>query len=343
MMGERTRPFFSIIIPIYNIEKYLNDAIKSVLNQTFGNFELILIDDGSLDKCPDICDKYAAQDRRIKVVHRKNAGVVEARKVGASIAKGLYLIPLDGDDWLELSALQDIYNIITFNQEPDIICFRIIESNGIHECKNKVYNHPGYYSRKDIEKDILPMLIQKEDATYFAPSVCSKAIKTDLFIKCQNQVSSSVLIGEDSICTALCVYNASSIYIMSDYLYYYRIHIESITKKHKALSMELPKYYAENVKRVFDDSEFDYMGQLYRKVVHELFFVIVSQFNRKDSYFNIRKDIILVLKDPFFEECIKNAQFKNSKKACLMMIALKHKFIILFRIYHIVKQKRLKV
>ena len=73
---------FSIVVPIYNVEKYLRDCIESVLNQTYKNFELILIDDGSPDNCPEICDEYAAKDERIKVIHKKNGGLSSARNSG---------------------------------------------------------------------------------------------------------------------------------------------------------------------------------------------------------------------------------------------------------------------
>ena len=89
---------FSVIVPIYNIEKYLKRCIDSVLAQSFGDFELILVDDGSPDNCPAICDEYAAKDERIKVIHKENGGLVSARQEGIKIASGDYVFHLDGDD-----------------------------------------------------------------------------------------------------------------------------------------------------------------------------------------------------------------------------------------------------
>ena len=91
---------FSVIVPIYNVEKYLGECIESLINQTFKNIEIILIDDGSPDNSPKICDEYAEKDNRIKVIHKENGGVTSARKVGANAATGDYIVCVDADgDW----------------------------------------------------------------------------------------------------------------------------------------------------------------------------------------------------------------------------------------------------
>ena len=104
--------FFSVIVPIYNVEKYLRRSIDSVLSQTFSDFELILVDDGSPDNCPKICDEYVQKDHRIKVVHKKNGGLVSARQAGISIAKGEYMFNLDADDAITPDALMSAHEII---------------------------------------------------------------------------------------------------------------------------------------------------------------------------------------------------------------------------------------
>ena len=91
---------FSIVIPIYKVEKYLRPCIDSVLQQTFRDFELILVDDGSPDSCPQICDEYAAKDARVKVVHKINGGQASARNAGLEVAQGDYVCYVDSDDYL---------------------------------------------------------------------------------------------------------------------------------------------------------------------------------------------------------------------------------------------------
>lgn len=91
----------SIIVPIYGVEEYLNKCINSIINQTYKNLEIILVDDGSPDKCPEICDAFEKKDDRIKVIHKKNGGLSDARNAGLDIAHGDYFVFVDSDDWLK--------------------------------------------------------------------------------------------------------------------------------------------------------------------------------------------------------------------------------------------------
>ena len=101
----------SVIVPVYKTEKYLPKCIDSILNQTYNDFELILVDDGSPDNCPHICDKYAQSDSRIKVIHKKNGGVSSARNLGISVARGTYIWFVDSDDYIEPFSLQRLFEV----------------------------------------------------------------------------------------------------------------------------------------------------------------------------------------------------------------------------------------
>ena len=106
------KPLISIIVPIYNVEAYLAKCINSIINQTYGNLEIFLVDDGSPDRCGLICDEYAKQDARIKVIHKKNGGACAARNTGLSEATGEYILIIDGDDWLEADYVEYLMNLI---------------------------------------------------------------------------------------------------------------------------------------------------------------------------------------------------------------------------------------
>ena len=100
----------SVVIPIYNVEKYLRGCIDSIINQTYKNLEIILVDDESPDNCPAICDEYEKKDKRIKVIHQKNKGLSGARNSGIELATGKYIVFHDSDDTLELDAIEILYN-----------------------------------------------------------------------------------------------------------------------------------------------------------------------------------------------------------------------------------------
>lgn len=128
---------FSIIIPVYKVEEYLERCVNSVIGQTYKNIEIILVDDGSPDRCPEMCDAYAAQDDRIKVIHKENGGLSDARNFGIKSASGDYIIFLDSDDSIELTSCEDICKAIESAACPDVV---ICNTNWIENGSIRVAN-----------------------------------------------------------------------------------------------------------------------------------------------------------------------------------------------------------
>jgi glycosyltransferase involved in cell wall biosynthesis len=111
----RVEGLVSVIVPIYNVEQYLNRCVDSIINQTYKNLEIILVDDGSPDKCGQICDEYALKDSRIVVIHKENGGLSDARNAGIEKATGEYLSFVDSDDWIEPEMIETLYNACISN------------------------------------------------------------------------------------------------------------------------------------------------------------------------------------------------------------------------------------
>lgn len=154
---------FSIIIPIYKVEKYLSQCINSVLEQGFNDFELILVDDGSPDNCPQICDKFATRDERIKVIHKKNGGLSDARNAGIEICKGKYILFLDGDDFLTDGCLKKAYDVLTSKNHPDILLstFNSLFINEIKELNN--FQLLKQYGEVDDQKGLISTLLKEKN------------------------------------------------------------------------------------------------------------------------------------------------------------------------------------
>ena len=119
-------PKLSVIVPIYNVEQYIHKCVASILSQTFADFELILVNDGSPDNCDKICDEYAIKDNRVKVIHKKNGGVSEARNVGLDAATGEYISFIDPDDWIDKNMYEQTLAYMADN-DLDIVCFDVEE------------------------------------------------------------------------------------------------------------------------------------------------------------------------------------------------------------------------
>lgn len=136
------RGLISVIIPVYNVEKYLRECVNSVLRQTYQNFEIILVDDGSTDGSSDICDAYAAEDSRVQCIHKTNGGASSARNVGMDAARGGYVYFLDSDDTLEHEALQVLFDTAEA-EKADIVFFEAdcFSDNGKGSTGNYNYGH----------------------------------------------------------------------------------------------------------------------------------------------------------------------------------------------------------
>jgi len=136
-------PLISIIIPIFKVEKYLNKCINSVLNQNFKDIEIILVNDGSPDNCPQICDNYASTDQRIKVIHKENGGLSEARNFGIKAGTGQYLVFLDSDDyWEGLDCLQNIVTRLQSDRSPDVLVYGCTDY--LVNTNKKIISRTGY-------------------------------------------------------------------------------------------------------------------------------------------------------------------------------------------------------
>lgn len=131
-MSTETHPLISIIVPVYKVEKYLDKCVKSILSQTYKNLEVILINDGSPDSCPDICDNYADQDTRVKVIHKNNSGVSDARNEGLNVANGEYIGFVDSDDWIDPKMYEILLMEILHTNADIAICdYALCKDNGL--------------------------------------------------------------------------------------------------------------------------------------------------------------------------------------------------------------------
>ena len=148
MDSTATQPLISVIVPIYNVEKYLPKCIESIINQTYTNLEIILVDDGSPDNCGLICDEYAQKDNRIKVVHKTNGGVSSARNTGLDIANGEWIAFVDSDDFIDNNYCQEF---IIHQEQADIIMSDSEQYSGLHLINDIKEN---YYSYQTLQQPV---------------------------------------------------------------------------------------------------------------------------------------------------------------------------------------------
>lgn len=226
---------FSIIIPVYNVEKYLNECVESVLNQTYKNFEIILVDDGSTDSSPQICDSYAEKDIRIKVIHKENGGLSSARNAGIENMTGDYVLFLDSDDfWDNNKALEHLSSIIAENN-TDVVCYGYKEFyESTNERKNVICIPEMLFSDLSTEDQLEALLTNG----IFTSSACCKTIRTKLIFDKDIYFVENIT-SEDIDWSARILLNAKSFALYNDYFYNYRQRDGSITHQIKYKNLEI--------------------------------------------------------------------------------------------------------
>ena len=241
-------PSFSVVVPVYNVEPYLRQCIDSILGQSFSDFELILVDDGSPDGCPAICDEYAARDSRITVIHQQNAGLAKARKSGLLRASADYVCFVDSDDWVVPHWLETVWKEARANGLPDIVLFE--QRRDVGESSNAILAQPGYYDKARLEAEIYPyMLCDRRRKPFGWPMipafVWSRATRRELLLAHYIEDDSGITLYEDIAMSYECMYYARNMVIISEPLYIYRQREGSI------LSGARPRYFAE-IKACYD-------------------------------------------------------------------------------------------
>lgn len=221
MTKASKEPLISVIIPVYNVEEYLDRCLESVANQTYKNIEIILIDDGSTDNSGKMCDQWAEKDRRIRVIHQKNGGLSNARNKGIEEAKGEFISFVDSDDWIEANMLTDFISI-AMTQHCDIVCSDPFHTNGKKQISKKRKKKIITYSQYEFVKRYLK--INSNKTLYYAHS---KLFRKNII---EANIYPEGLTAEDVVGTYICILNSKKICLTTQKYYNYFYNPNSITR-----------------------------------------------------------------------------------------------------------------
>lgn len=235
---------FSVVLSIYNVEKYLNRCLDSVINQTYKNLEIILVDDGSPDNCPQICDDLAKEDSRIKVIHKENAGLGEARNSGLDVATGDFVAFFDSDDYIDKKLFEELYRVI-INENPDLIEFghHDVDRQG-NITKTFIPKTPlEKYEGEEVLSKFLPELICTDPKTGTASDLLMSAwsclYRRQLLVECNfHFVSEREYISEDVYSLMKLMPNVHSVSVVQKAYYYYCENDQSLTHSYNPKRFE---------------------------------------------------------------------------------------------------------
>lgn len=255
----------SVIIPVYNVEKYLERCIDSVLRQTYDNLEIILVDDGSQDDSGVICDNYAQKYENIIVVHKRNGGLSSARNAGMRIASGEYIGFVDSDDDIDVHMYEKMYAIAEKYQVDFVMSdyIRILEENKKYLKTTEIKG--GHYTKENIKKNIYPQLIMNKNLEY-GPllSVCHCLYRTDFLKENNIYFDEEVRWSEDNIFSSFVGFHADSFfYLKGEGLYHYYNNPGTITTGYRERAWDVYSVMNTHLHNFFDDiTEFDFDIQL---------------------------------------------------------------------------------
>lgn len=248
-------PKVSIIVPVYNVEKYLDRCMESLLNQTLKEIEIILVDDGSPDNCPQMCDDYAKKDSRVKVVHKANAGLGYARNSGLDVATGEYVAFVDSDDYVELDMYEQLYEASLNYQVQMVLCGFNRDNKG-YRSKGLVANMPSSMKVIDAKTDYITNLIGQMPNQYYS-MYYGYAVWNILF--------SNKIINEYNI-----RFNSERIYLSEDILF--QIEYAARVKEVLLYPVELYNYCLNpgTLTTKYDKTRYDKAVVLYNELKREI-------------------------------------------------------------------------
>ncbi|MPQ43056.1 glycosyltransferase family 2 protein [Clostridium tarantellae] len=226
----------SVIVPVYNVEKYLNNCIESIINQSFKNIEILLIDDGSTDNSGEICDEYGKKDNRIKVIHKENEGVSIARNTGINNAEGKYIAFVDSDDFIHKNMYEILYKFMCKEKTDVVMCKynRVLPNNELISEEEPL--KAGIYNKDEIFNNLILPMIGNELEDLGEPlimgSIWRCLYKKDIIDK--NKIKfPRIKIAEDMLFNLDYLGRCYKAKVINKQLYYYRYNKESATKHYK--------------------------------------------------------------------------------------------------------------
>lgn len=342
----------SIIVAIFNSEKYLKQCIESILRQNFKDFELILVDDGSNDSSLSICNQYAESDKRVKVIHQENSGQVKARKVGLRAAVGEYVFFVDSDDWLQPRALEVVCSEAIKN-DADIVTF---DAYFRYSNRRMPVHQPipsGCFDKQGLIKFVYPKLIYSGRFFYFGiyAAMWNKIFLRSIVTPNMINVNEKIKIGEDGVTTFAAFLDAKKVcYLGGQYLYNYRDNNPfSLTRSYCTDQFENAQLLIGELRKINKTKNvFNLTSQIDNYLMYNVYSIFLEEFYYRYSKSYIQRFTYLrkIASDKDVKRIASKIDTSNMeyqfKKFFELLTAGKINNLILFTIY-LAMRKRLKI
>lgn len=318
----------SIIVPVYNAEKYLKKCVDSLLDQTYRNLEILLIDDGSKDTGGTICDAYAQKDARIIAVHKENGGLISAWKKGVEESSGQYLCFVDSDDWVDSNMIEEMAAHLSGDEREIVASDYVIERDD--GSRQFVWQElpPGEYHRQDMKEKVIPNLLGRE-SRYVTISRCMKLISRKLIEENQKYSDPAIVVGEDTTIMLPALIDCNRLVIMDHKAYYHYLYVrESMVHKYDSRLYGNIQMLVEIVRQIIKD-KFDEGEQVQRRkqLDQETIFwmLLVLKNEARGNREGYRRNILKICRSKEIRNLVKNTPVdicQNANK--LLYLVLRH-------------------
>ena len=335
----KTKPVISIIVPSYNVELYLKDCIDSIIQQTYQYWELILVNDGSTDKTPQLCDQYAVKDKRIKVIHKPNGGLVSARNAGYEVATGKWIMYVDSDDWIDTETCEKLL-VYAEKHNPEVIFWNSIQELNGESIKGK-------YGWKCSEKEHIYLDEECKDLARNTlvyksgiATAYSKLIRKDFIEKNKLWHNNKLKQGAEGLEFSLRVFDcAQKALFVDEYFYHYRYNENSISKRVDEKNTQYLLECFEEIDKYISQNGLDkQMWRLFhQRVLYVLIAIGLNTYFHKDNKdplrIKIKKYKKVINENPIFKNALSKGVFNEFDKLrfiTLYIIKLKLYFLLSF-------------
>ena len=322
------KPLVTVIIPVYNVEKYINKCVDSVIDQTYSNLQIILVDDESPDMCPQICDQYANVDDRIEVIHKENGGLGLARNTALKRVEGDYVVFLDSDDWLDLNHIECLVNNALAN-DADIVV------HGYRKChKNEVAFWTISLSKQGIFEDVvndvlLPMIAADDNCPSedsLPMGVCFKMFKTSVITdNLLTFIDENEMISEDMFFNIDYLKKCKKAVLIDECGYNYRFNEKSLSNKYDPDRMRKTIDFYINLKSKINEDRIlrnNIKNRCERVFLMKIRTFIRSIVNSDIKYIEKRKEIKKVITNDYVQKAINSYPIKNYKPSIRLVSSL---------------------
>ena len=326
----------SVIVPVYNVEKYLKECLDSLLEQTYKNIEVIMVDDGSEDESGKICDIYASKYNNFSVVHKKNEGLGFARNTGLDYATGQYVMFLDSDDYLDPEIIQNLYKKIE-TKRADLCKSGFRKVSNSHEVLfHTKYQDEFFENSKKVRELLIPRIIgsspEKKDSVECSccASLYNIKIIRDNSIKFKSERK---LISEDLVFNLEFLFYAERVFISEEIGYNYRLNLSSLTTRYRENRFSASCYFYKYIKQWLESREFN--ENVFIRLKRMFFIHIKMCLMQENIRFNnlmiCYKNINKICNDKLVKEIVNSYPIKKlGNKQKLFVFLLKHKCSLIF-------------